>query len=187
MDKVKKILVPIDFSADSGSALHDALPLAHETKAQLIALHIIDINSEREIFLSSLAPVGGWPCQTYGSELPPLDVLRRERTLDLWNFVAQKAGPENQARIAKVVRTGRPSREIAAFIGEEQIDLLVLKLRRRLIFPDRGTSRLIKIARRLSCPVLLDPPAAASGDEPRGGLPAFDLVSRLPLLGERPA
>jgi nucleotide-binding universal stress UspA family protein len=187
MDKVKKILVPVDFSAESGSALHDALPLACETKAQLIALHIVDKSVEREAFLSSLAPVGGWPCQTYGSEFPPLDILRRERTLDLWNFVAQKAGAENQERIAKVVRIGRPSREIAAFIREEQIDLVVLKLRQRLIFPDWGTSRLIKIARQLFCPVLLDPPAARIGSEPRGGLAAFDLAPRLPLLGERPA
>ena len=42
MHKVRKILVPIDFSPESGRALRNAATLARETKAQLIALHVID-------------------------------------------------------------------------------------------------------------------------------------------------
>lgn len=34
MQKVEKILVPIDFSAESGAALRDAVSLVRETKAQ---------------------------------------------------------------------------------------------------------------------------------------------------------
>ncbi len=46
MAQVTKILVPIDFSPESGQALRDAAALARETWAQLIALHVIDENLE---------------------------------------------------------------------------------------------------------------------------------------------
>ena len=46
MDKVRKILVPIDFSPESAQALRDASTLAREIAAQLIALHVIDEKAE---------------------------------------------------------------------------------------------------------------------------------------------
>ena len=42
MLKVEKILVPIDFSEESARALRNALALAKETKAELIALHVVE-------------------------------------------------------------------------------------------------------------------------------------------------
>ena len=48
MPQVTKILVPIDFSCESGQALRDAAALARKTWAQLIALHVIDENLERD-------------------------------------------------------------------------------------------------------------------------------------------
>lgn len=91
MHKVKKILVPIDFSPESGQALRDAASLARETWAQLIALHVIDENVERDMLLSSIVPVDGLPFPLDGSATVPLDVLMRERALDLWNFVEHEA------------------------------------------------------------------------------------------------
>jgi nucleotide-binding universal stress UspA family protein len=167
MQKVEMILVPIDFSDESGAALRDAVSLVRETKANLIALHVIDVRAESDFLLSCIAPVEGFPLCLNESRNFPLDVLRRERTLDLWNFVAQTVGSTSPNRIIKLVRMGSLAKEIAAVIREEHVDLLVFKLRKRFVLPDLAALRLLKIARRLSCPVLVGPPAAANANGPR--------------------
>jgi hypothetical protein len=96
-----------------------------------------------------------------------MDVLRRERSLDLWNFVERTVGSASHDRITKLIRIGSRVREITAVIREEHIDLLVLKLRKRFVFPDLAALKILRIARRLSCPVLVGPPAAGGGNEPR--------------------
>lgn len=169
MQKVEKILVPIDFSDESAAALRDAAALVRETKAKLIALHVIDVCAESDFLLSCMAPVEGFPLQLNDSRNFPLDVLRRERALDLWNFVERAVGAANPDRITKLIRMGGLAREIAAVIREEHVDLLVLKLRKRFVFPDLAAIKLLRIARRLSCPVLVGPPATRSRKEPRGG------------------
>ena len=128
---------------------------------------------------------GGLPFLLDSSATIPVDVMLRERTLDLWNFVAQQAGPMNQDRIRKVVRIGKLTREISTFMRDEEVDLLVLKQRQRRLFPDFTTLRLLAIAGRLSCPVLLDPPADRDRSEPRNGLLAFDLLAQAKLLSSR--
>jgi nucleotide-binding universal stress UspA family protein len=185
MHKVRKILVPIDFSPESGRALRNAAALARETQAQLIALHVIDEKTERKILLSSIAPVDGLPFPLDNAVPIPVDVMLHERALDLWNFVAHQAGRMNQDRIRKVVRIGKLAKEISAFMSSEDVDLLVLELRQRRLFPDFATLRLLTIAGRLSCPVLIDPPAMPERSEPRNGLHAFDLLAQFKLLTSR--
>ena len=156
--QVTKILVPIDFSPDSGQALRDAAALARETWARLIVLHVIDENLERDPLRSSVIPVDGLPYPAIGSATVPLDVLMRERALDLWNFVEREIEPLSRKRIKKVVRLGKLTTEISNFMRDEEVDLLVLKLRQRRLFPDLTTLKLVTVAGRLSCPVLLEPP-----------------------------
>ena len=55
---------------------------------------------------------------------------------------------------------------MTATIHEEDVDLVVLELRKRS-FPNLGTLKLIKMIRSLPCPVLLDPPVARPRYEPR--------------------
>ncbi|MGH7808900.1 MAG: universal stress protein [Candidatus Binatia bacterium] len=167
MQKVEKILVPVDFSKESAAALCDAVSLVRETKAKLIALHVIDVSAESDFLLSCIAPVGGFPLQLNDSPNLPLDVVRRERALDLSNFLERTVGYANRDGITKLIRMGSLAREIAAVIREEHVDLLVLKLRKRFMFPDLGALKLLRIARRLSCPVLVGPPAAGGGIGPR--------------------
>jgi nucleotide-binding universal stress UspA family protein len=176
MHKVTKILVPIDFSTESGHALRDAASIARETGAQLIALHVIDEKVESDRLLSSIVPVDGWRFPLDGLATIPLDLVMRERALDLWNFVEREAEPLSQDKVKKVVRLGKFTREITNFMRDEEVDLLVLKLRRRRLFPDLTTLKLVTIAGRLSCPVLLDPPAARDRPEPKNGLLTFDLL-----------
>jgi nucleotide-binding universal stress UspA family protein len=169
MQKVEKILVPIDFSDESAAALRDAVSLVRETRAQLIALHVIDVSAESDFLLSCIAPLESFPLQLNESRKSPLDVLRRERALDLWNFVERTVSSPNHDRITKLIRMGSRAREIAAVIREEHVDMLVLKLRKRFVFPDLAALKLLRIARRLSCPVLVGPPAVRSRSEPRRG------------------
>ena len=153
MQKVEKILVPIDFSDESGAALRDAASLVGETKAKLIALHVIDVCAESDFLLSCIARVEGFPLQLDDPGNFPMDVLRRERALDLWNFVDRTVGSASGDRITNLIRMGSLAKEIAAVIRAEHVDLLVLKLRRRFVLPDLAALKLLRIARRLSCPV----------------------------------
>ena len=57
-------------------------------------------------------------------------------------------------------------KEIAAITREENIDVMVLELRKRFPFPDLTTLRLLRMIRSLPCAVLLDSPVAKSR-EPR--------------------
>jgi nucleotide-binding universal stress UspA family protein len=185
MPQVTKILVPIDFSSESGQALRDAAALARETWAQLIALHVIDENLERDRLFSSILPVDGLPFPSNPATVP-LDFLMRERALDLWNFVEREAEPLSGDRIKKVVRLGKFTTEISNFMRDEKVDLLVLKLRRRRLFRDLTTLRLIIVAGRMSCPVLLEPPVPRRRPEPRAGLLIFNLLAQVKLLYGRP-
>ena len=54
MRDVKKILVPVDFCGESAGALKHALALASESRAEVMALHVIDKYSPRSL-LSKLA------------------------------------------------------------------------------------------------------------------------------------
>jgi nucleotide-binding universal stress UspA family protein len=177
MQKVEKVLVPIDFSDESGAALRDAASLIRETKGKLIALHVIDVCAESDFLLSCIAPVEGFPLQLNDSRSFPIDVLRRERALDLWNFVDKTLGSASRDRITNVIRMGSLAKEIGAVIREEQVDLLVLKLRKRFVFPDLAALKLLRIARRLSCPVLVGPPAVDGGSEPRRGRLVLTMAS----------
>jgi len=167
--------VPIDFSAESGGALRDAAVLGRETDAQIVALHVIDERAERDMLLSAIAPVGGLPFILDSYTIVPLDVMMRERALDLWNFVAQHAGRMYQERIKKVVRFGKLTKEVASLMRDD-FDLLVLKQRQRRLLPDLMTLKLVTIAGRLSCPVLLDPPSRRDHGEPKTGGLALDLL-----------
>jgi nucleotide-binding universal stress UspA family protein len=167
MQKVEKILVPTDFSEESGAALRDAVSLVRETKADLIALHVIDVRTKNDFLLSCITPVEGFPLHLNDSRNFPLDVLRRERTLDLWNFVEHTVGSTSPNSIIKLVRMGSLAKEIAAVIREEHVDLLVFKLRKRFVLPDLAALRLLKIARQLSCPVLVSPPAVGNANWPK--------------------
>jgi len=77
---------------------------------------------------------------------------------------------------------GKLTREIATFMQDEEVDLLVLKQRQRRLFPDLTTLKLVTLAGRLSFPVLLDPPQHRDRSEPKRGLLIFDLLAQARLL-----
>jgi len=171
MRQVKKILVPIDFSEASARALKYALSLATETRAEVVALHVVEETDASDFFVSAVAVLEGSPFPV--SEFPriPVDVRLRERSVDLWNFIGGIVGANDQVKVTKRLRMGSLAREIAIFVQKENVDLIVLELRKRFLFPNLAALRLLKTIRSLRCLVLLNPAIEGHSREPRKPVP----------------
>lgn len=176
MQNVKKLLVPIDFSLESENALKYASTLASEIDARLIALHIVEDPVDGEGFLPFILPPEGWPYIESQPGVRPLDILLRERALDLWHFVDQTIQGKSPTKIKRIVRLGKFRKEIAAVAREENVDLIVLELSKRILFPTLATRKLFKIVSKLPYPVLLAPPVAKDIDKRGKRLWAFHPV-----------
>lgn len=177
MNSVKKLLVPVDFSPQSAKALRYAFSLAGEIDAEIIALHVVEDTIEDEGLLPFIFPPECWPFFDVQDFARPIDVLLRERALDLWHFIDQTVHDKSGVRIRRMVRLGKVRKEIAAAAREENIDLVVLELRKRFVFPGLATRKLFKMIETLPYPVLLAPPLG--GDTPSRGKPvlAFHLIA----------
>jgi len=171
MNRVKKLLVPIDFSPESAKALRYAFSLAGEIDAEIIALNVVEDTIEDEGLLPFIFPPESWPFFDMQGSAHPLDVLLRERALDLWHFIDQTIHDENGVRIRRMVRLGKLGKEIAAAAREENIDLVVVEMRKRFVFPGLATRKLFRMIEKLPYPVLLTPPL--DGDKPSRGKPAL--------------
>jgi nucleotide-binding universal stress UspA family protein len=170
MQNVKKLLVPIDFSPESERALKYASVLAKQIHAEVIALYVVEDIIE-EGLLAYIFPPDGWPYMDIQPSVRPLDVLLRERALDLWRFIEQTVHDNGPTKIKRMVRLGKIREEIAAVAREENVDLVVLELRKRFLFPSRRTRKLLKMIDRLPYPVLLPPPIV--DETPARGKPIF--------------
>jgi nucleotide-binding universal stress UspA family protein len=182
MPNLKKLLVPIDFSLESEKALRYASSLAEQIKGELIALHVIDELNERDGLLPLIMPPEGWPF--FGAEPParPIDILLRERTLDLWNFINRIVPDPATIKLRKIVRLGTLRKEIIAVAREEAIDLIVLELHNRFLFSNLANRKLLKMIDKLPFPVLLAPPV--SDQKPKSGrrvLAFFPFASESPV------
>ena len=103
MQKVKKILVPVDFSEAAASRLKYASVLAREMSAEVFVLYVLD-QSERNRFLETLAVFEGWPIPPMRPV--PVDICLREKSLDLYNFIQTVIPNPGSLRINKRVRVG---------------------------------------------------------------------------------
>jgi len=182
MHDVKKLLVPIDFSQESEKALMYASSLAKQLNAELIALHVVEDITEGESLLSFVFPPEGWPFFDVQPRLRPLDVLLRERALDLWNFIDRTIRDRSPIRVKRLVRLGALREELASVAREEHIDLIVFELRKRFLFRSMATRKLLKMINKLPYPVLLAPPIEE--DTPTRGK-RLRIFNRLPA--ENPA
>ncbi len=170
MRKFNKILVPIDFSRESAKALKYALALAEETQAEIVVLHVVENTNDSDCFMSSIAVLEGSPFPVNEFPAIPVDVLLRERSLDLWNFIGSVVEANSRVKITKRLRIGSLVKEIAAIANEGNFDLIVLELKKRVFFPKLATFRLLNTIRKLQCPVLISSPLAENSREPKRGL-----------------
>ena len=154
MNRVQKILVPINFSEDSANGLKDAVSLAQETKAEVLVLHVTQ-KKEADSFLNLLAVMEGWP--TLNPPAPiPVDRLLSEKALDLYRFISKVVKNPGRLKIRRKVALGNKEEKILGVAKQENIDLVVLGMQRKSFFPHlMARTRLLKMIAQIPCPVLL--------------------------------
>ena len=156
MNRVRKILVPVNFSDDSANGLKYAASLAEETQAELVVLHVTQ-KEEARSFLSFLAVMEGWPILNTQTTIP-VDRLVREKALDLYRFIEKVVRNPGQIKIRRKVALGLEEEKILGVAREENIDLVVLSIRNESFLSTLiARAKFLKIISRLPCPVLLKP------------------------------
>jgi universal stress protein A len=156
MNTVRKILVPIDFSEDSADGLKYAVSLAQKTQAELIVLHVTQ-KKEADAFLDLLAVMEGAPMLNPPATIP-VDRLLSEKALDLYRFIEKVVRNPGPLKIRRKVALGNEVEKILRVAEEENIDLVVLAVPQKSLFPyQMAGGKLLKMISRMPCPVLLRP------------------------------
>jgi universal stress protein A len=156
MNRVRKILVPVNFSDDSANGLKYAASLAEETQAELVVLHVTQ-KEEARSFLNFLAVMEGWPMLNTQTTIP-VDRLVREKALDLYRFIEKVVRNPGRVKISRKVALGLEEEKILGVAREENIDLVVLSIRNESFLSTlMARAKFLKIISRLPCPVLLRP------------------------------
>lgn len=112
--KVRRILVPVDFSAGSHDAVRHARAIARQFGSTLSVLYALPA-----------ADVPAWALQFFGRDLPPSDAGDRARALHRLAalIVAERLDP---LRTTGLVRAGRPDEVITQYAKEIDADLIVM-------------------------------------------------------------
>ena len=138
--KLKKILVPVDFSDCSAKALQDAVPFAKQFDAELILLHVAQ--------LSLSVP-----------EMPAVDIglsQRQIRESGQKELETLQQSLADEIPVETAVRLGTPHVEIIAAAKELDIDLIILATHGRTglahVFLGSTAERVVRHA---GCPVLV--------------------------------
>jgi nucleotide-binding universal stress UspA family protein len=141
-NSIKRILVPVDFSAPSRAALWRARELAATLGASVEILHVLDLPTPRHIAAEGYVPV------------PPEFVRemrrRAEERLEEWLATANVA-----ADVQRSLGQGRPADEIVDCARDRSVDLIVMGTHGR-----GGVSHVLlgsvaeKVIRTAPCPVL---------------------------------
>jgi len=152
MNKVRRILVPVGFSEESANDLRYAVSLAEETQAELLVLHVTQ-KKDADSFLDLLAVMEGCPMLRSPANIP-VDRLLREKALDLYHLIEKVVINPGRLTIRRKVVLGKPEETILRVAEEEDIDLVVLTVRKRFIF---ARLMMLKMISRFPCPVVLKP------------------------------
>ena len=155
-NSIKRILVPVDFSAVSRAALWHAGELAAALGASIELLHVLELPPAHVMASEAYVPL---PLE-YRQE------VRRhaERHLDDW-LSSSSVGPT----VRHELREGKPFTEITTYARHHAIDLIVMGTHGR-----GGMSHLLlgsvteNVIRTAPCPVLV-----VRGDESATGLPSY--------------
>ena len=113
-EAIEKILVPIDFSEHSKSALSYAREIAALYGSSLQLVHAI----EEPVYPYFYAPAGGFSVAQHLEELR----IKTDEALD--KLLSESKGPE--VPFEKFVVTGRPAIEITHFAEEQNTDMIVI-------------------------------------------------------------
>ena len=139
---ISKVLVPIDFSDYSNSALKYAVNFVGHFKAELTLIYVVE-------------PVIYPPDFSMGQIAIPSVVLEMDkRAVDELNKLAQQEIPA-EIKVKSVVKTGKPFLEIIETAQEEDVDLIIIATHghtgvEHILFGSTAE----KVVRKAPCPVL---------------------------------
>ena len=133
--KVKKIVVPVDFSVCASKALQYAIAFARQFKAELALVHVVPPHPP----VPEMAPV----------DVETIDDGRKQ-------LVALRKGLDVNVPATTLVRVGEPAREIVAAAAELGADLIIISTHGRTglahVLLGSTTERVVRHA---ACPVLV--------------------------------
>jgi nucleotide-binding universal stress UspA family protein len=139
---IRRILVPIDFSAHSKNALRYAVPMAEAFGASLHLVYVV----EPTIYPADLG---------FGQVVLPAveDELRDKGSDELKKMIEREIG--DRVKATSAVRTGKPHQEILREAKETGVDLIVVASHghtgvEHMLFGSTA-SRIVRLA---ECPVL---------------------------------
>ena len=142
MIKLRKVLVPTDFSESARHALTYGISFAREYQAQLTVLHVVEnltVGYASDLFPVPMAEVFQEISGYAKAELAKLGSVAREKNVDVVEQVVQ----------------GKPSAEIIRFARETEVDMIVLGTHGKgMLDQALFGSTTERVVRRAPCPVL---------------------------------
>ena len=147
MIRLKKVLVPTDFSESARHAFTYGVSFAREYEAELVLLHVVEnltVGYASDLFPVPMAEVFQEISGYAKAELARLGEEARGRGVSVQELVVQ----------------GKPSVEIIRFAAENQVDMIVLGTHGKGVL-DQALfgSTTERVVRRAPCPVLTVRPA----------------------------
>jgi universal stress protein A len=139
---ISKVLVPIDFSDYSKSALKYAVNFVKLFKAQLILIYVVE-------------PVIYPPDFSMGQiAIPSVDLEMDKRAEEELNKLAEQEIP-TEIEVKSIVKTGKPFIEIIETASEQDADLIIIATHghtgmEHILFGSTAE----KVVRKAPCPVL---------------------------------
>jgi universal stress protein A len=154
MDKVKRILAPIDYSEISGAGLHYTFDLARSLSAEVIVLHVVSLSDD-------------WFSKH--PELNPARDLIKEHEELLDKFLREKfADAMNLVEVRQKVELGTAYSNIADLAEREAVDLIVMSTHGRTGLDHMNLGSVTeKVIAHAPCPVLAIPAAKPNATLPK--------------------
>jgi nucleotide-binding universal stress UspA family protein len=140
--KLKKLLVPTDFSDSARQAFRYGLSFAKEYQAELVLLHVVEnltVGYASDLFPVPMAEVFQEISGYAKAELAKLAEEARQRGV----------------RVSELVVQGKPSAEIIRHAAENDVDIIVLGTHGKgMLDQALFGSTTERVVRRAPCPVL---------------------------------
>jgi nucleotide-binding universal stress UspA family protein len=140
--KLKKVLVPTDFSESAKHAFTYGVSFAREYKAELVLLHVVEnltVGYASDLFPVPMAEVFQEISGYAKAELAKLAEEARQKGIAVSELVAQ----------------GKPSAEIIRYAAENGVDMIVLGTHGKgMLDQALFGSTTERVVRRAPCPVL---------------------------------
>lgn len=140
--KINKVLVPIDFSDYSKSALRYAITFAKQFNAELILVYVVE-------------PIIYPPDFSMGQiAIPTVNTEWDERAREELNKLAKNEIPA-ELKSKTIIKTGKPFVEIIDTASEEDVDIIIIATHghsgvEHILFGSTAE----KVVRKAPCPVL---------------------------------